>query len=85
MVIIMIIIIPRAKSRGILLSSNSYTHTHTHTGPGCVHAETKAAEARPKYFILYLIGFLGTVYNLTAVIHTGPATAERVSGFSRKI
>lgn len=41
--------------------------------PGCALAET-VAEAWSKYFILlYLIGFLGTVYNLTAVIHTGPA------------
>lgn len=35
---------------------------------------TAVAVERSKYFILYLIGFLGTVYNLTAVIHTDPLT-----------
>jgi hypothetical protein len=31
MTVIIIVIIPIAKSSGILLSSNSYTHTHRHT------------------------------------------------------
>lgn len=88
MTVIIIVIIPIGKELGnIVIVEFLYTHTQTHGL--CiiyiyilyyyVRSETAAAAAWSKYFILYLIGFLGTVYNLTAVIHTGPPRRDRSS------
>lgn len=62
-----------------------FLHRHTHSlaqhqwfREECEgREEGRARAAWSEYFILYLIGFLGTVYNLTAVIHTGPANTVR--------